>query len=226
MRRNRSVENVRLRVGPNPLATLITSNLTKVRSRFSCNMRTPKAYVATTTTHIGIKRDPAKLSSEQSNPTNRQSLKEFKPHHCDSKSCSVFSTSCFIRSSARTRIADINSTASHDGLFTRMKLSVPSVAPAKPSSSIKQPENAVVTPTPRTNSIGRLVRKRSSERSLPLPGGPQRLNVIRCALLCYQPGPDHMNKHPRARRSRCCMNTKPMSFRAGRSCLAFPRATA
>src|SRR5690242_3524505 len=93
------------------------------------------------------------LSSEQSNPTNRQSLKEFRPHHCDSKSCSVFSTSCFIRSSARTRIADINSTASHDGLFTRMKLSVPSVAPAKPSSSIKQPENAVVTPTPRTNSI-------------------------------------------------------------------------
>jgi len=24
----------------------------------------------------------------------------------------------------------------------------------------------------------------------------------------------------------CCMNTKPISFRAGRSCLAFPRATA
>jgi hypothetical protein len=63
--RNRNAENVRLRVGPNPLATLITSNLTKVRSRFSCNMRTPKAYVVTTTTHIGIKRDPAKLPGER-----------------------------------------------------------------------------------------------------------------------------------------------------------------
>jgi hypothetical protein len=53
-------------------------------------MRTPKAYVATTTTHIGIKRDPAKLSSEQSNPANRQSLKEFRPRHCDSKSMFSF----------------------------------------------------------------------------------------------------------------------------------------
>ena len=58
--RNRSAENVRLRVGPYPRTMLITSNPTVVSGRFSCNTRTPKAYVFTTTTRIGIKRDPAK----------------------------------------------------------------------------------------------------------------------------------------------------------------------
>ena len=58
--RNPSAENVRLRVGPYPRTTLITSNLTVVSGRFSCNTTTPKAYVFTTTTRIGIKRDPAK----------------------------------------------------------------------------------------------------------------------------------------------------------------------
>ena len=54
-----SAENVRLRVEPYPRATLITSNLTGVSGRFSCNTRTPKAYVFVTTTLIGIKRDAA-----------------------------------------------------------------------------------------------------------------------------------------------------------------------
>ena len=58
--RNPSAENVRLRVGPYPRTTLITSNPTVVSGRFTCNTRTPKAYVFTTTTRIGIKRDPAK----------------------------------------------------------------------------------------------------------------------------------------------------------------------
>ena len=58
--RNPSAENMRLRVGPYPRTTLITSNLTVVSGRFSCNTTTPKAYVFTTTTRIGIKRDPAK----------------------------------------------------------------------------------------------------------------------------------------------------------------------
>jgi len=58
--RNPSAENVRLRVGPYPRTTLITSNLTVVSGRCSCNTTTPKAYVFTTTTRIGIKRDPAK----------------------------------------------------------------------------------------------------------------------------------------------------------------------
>jgi hypothetical protein len=49
---------VRLRVGPYPRTTLITSNPTVVSGRFSCNTRTPKAYVFTTTKRIGIKRDP------------------------------------------------------------------------------------------------------------------------------------------------------------------------
>jgi hypothetical protein len=60
--RNPSAENVRLRVGPYPRTTLITSNLTVVSGRFSCNTRTPKAYVFTTTSRIGIRRDPAKRS--------------------------------------------------------------------------------------------------------------------------------------------------------------------
>jgi hypothetical protein len=34
---------------------LITSNPTEVNGRFSCDTRTPKAYVFTTTTSIGIK---------------------------------------------------------------------------------------------------------------------------------------------------------------------------
>ena len=58
--RNPSAENVRLRVGPYPRTKLITSNLTVVSGRFSCNTTTPKAYVFTTTRRIGIKRDPAK----------------------------------------------------------------------------------------------------------------------------------------------------------------------
>ena len=52
-------ENVQLRVGPYPRATLITSDLTAVSGRFSCNTRTPKAYVFVTTTLIGIKRNAA-----------------------------------------------------------------------------------------------------------------------------------------------------------------------
>ena len=62
MPRNPSAENVRLRVGPHPRTTLITSNPTVVSGRFSCNTRTPKAYAFTTTTRIGIKRDLAKRS--------------------------------------------------------------------------------------------------------------------------------------------------------------------
>jgi hypothetical protein len=65
--RSRSAENVQLRVEPNPPATLITSNLTKVRSRFSCNMRIPKACAVTTTLRIGIKKDAANPPSEQAN---------------------------------------------------------------------------------------------------------------------------------------------------------------
>jgi hypothetical protein len=56
--RNPNAENVRLKVGPYPRAKLITSNLTVVSGRFSCNTKTPKAYVFTTTKRIGIKRDP------------------------------------------------------------------------------------------------------------------------------------------------------------------------
>ena len=56
--RNPSAENVRLNVGPYPRTKLITSNLTVVSGRFSCNTRTRKAYVFTTTKRIGIKRDP------------------------------------------------------------------------------------------------------------------------------------------------------------------------
>jgi hypothetical protein len=65
--RNRIAENVRLRVGPYPRTTLITSNPTEVSGRFSCNTRTLKAYVVTTTTRIGIKRDASKRSSSQVN---------------------------------------------------------------------------------------------------------------------------------------------------------------
>jgi hypothetical protein len=55
-----SAENVRLRVGRWPRATLTTSNLTGVTGRSSCNTRTPKAYVFVTTKRIGITIDPAK----------------------------------------------------------------------------------------------------------------------------------------------------------------------
>ena len=132
--RNRSAENVRSRVGPYPRTTLITSNPTEVSGRFSCNTRTLKAYVVITTTRIGIKRDASKRSSSQNPVPDRQ------VNHC-----SVFSTSCSTRSSAPTRSADINSTASCDGLFTRMKLSVPSAGHAKTSNSIRQPGNSVRT---------------------------------------------------------------------------------
>ena len=71
MPQNRSAENVPLRVGPNP--TLITSNLTKVRSRFSCNMRIPKACAVITIMRIGIKKDAANLPGNKGT-TNRQSL--------------------------------------------------------------------------------------------------------------------------------------------------------
>ena len=51
--KNPSAENVRLRLEPYPRAKLITSNLTAVSGRFSCNTRTPKAYVFTITKRIG-----------------------------------------------------------------------------------------------------------------------------------------------------------------------------
>ena len=51
--------NVRLRVEPYPRPTLITSNLTGLSGRVSCNTRTHKAYVFVTTTLISIKRDMA-----------------------------------------------------------------------------------------------------------------------------------------------------------------------
>ena len=56
--KNPSADNVRFKVGPYPRATLITSNLTAVSGRVSCNTKTHKAYVFVTTTRIGIKRDP------------------------------------------------------------------------------------------------------------------------------------------------------------------------
>jgi hypothetical protein len=65
---NPSAENVRLRVGPYQRTTLITSNLTVVSGGFSCNTTTPKAYVFTTTTRIGIKRDPEKRPRELAPP--------------------------------------------------------------------------------------------------------------------------------------------------------------
>jgi hypothetical protein len=73
----RSAENARLRVGPYPPATLITSNSTAVNGRFSCNTRTPKVYVFTTTMRTGVKRDPAerpRLAGAQANPNLGQGI--------------------------------------------------------------------------------------------------------------------------------------------------------
>jgi hypothetical protein len=71
--RNRGAENVRLRVGLYSRTTLITSNPTVVSGGFSCNTRIPKAYVFTTTTRAGVKRDPAerpRLAGAQANPNS------------------------------------------------------------------------------------------------------------------------------------------------------------
>jgi hypothetical protein len=64
---------VRLRVGLYSRTTLITSNPTVVSGGFSCNTRIPKAYVFTTTTRAGVKRDPAerpRLAGAQANPNS------------------------------------------------------------------------------------------------------------------------------------------------------------
>jgi hypothetical protein len=91
--RNRIAENVRLRVGPYPRTTLITSNPTEVSGRFSCNTRTLEAYVVTTTTRIGIKRDASKRSSSQVNQgtlylTGRQIMFSFFDQLFHSFECS------------------------------------------------------------------------------------------------------------------------------------------